>query len=140
VIAYIDSSVLLRKLLNEPGQLNDISPYEKIYSSVIIRIECKRVLHRLALQEKLDDEQYSFLLGQLTLFLNRIFLIDFGRPIQRRAEEPFFFPIGSLDAIHLSSALAIRTEAKTAFLTHDIQLAKNARGMEFQVVGTENEA
>ena len=57
-------------------------------------------------------------------------------PVLTRAGESFPTPVGTLDAIHLSTALRIREErGLDAFLTHDEQLATAAMGMGFKVHG-----
>ena len=54
-----------------------------------------------------------------------------------RAAEPFRSPIGTLDAIHLATALLLResSEEDFAFATHDAALAPAARSHGFQVLG-----
>jgi hypothetical protein len=64
-------------------------------------------------------------------------VVDVGRPVLRRASEPFPTPLGTLDAIHLATALAWR-DARTEALvlaTHDKVLGTAAQAMGLQVVG-----
>ena len=137
MIAYLDTSVLLRWFLREPGYLTDFSDYKQFYSSAFTRVESRRTLHRLFLLESFSEDQYVARMSELSRFLECLFLIDLGKSILRRAEEPFPFAIGSLDAIHLSSALFVRDRAPLVFLTHDTQLAKNAAALDLRVVGVD---
>jgi hypothetical protein len=44
--------------------------------------------------------------------------------------------LGSLDAVHLASALLIRPDIPDlAFATHDVELGTAARAMDFEVLG-----
>lgn len=64
-------------------------------------------------------------------------VVDVSRPILRRASEPFPAPLGTLDAIHLSTAVSWR-DAKGANLnmaTHNMALATAARSVGLQVIG-----
>lgn len=135
MIGYLDSSVLLRWLLGEPDQIKDIKKISRFYSSVLLRIESKRVLFRLLKISEITDAEFEDLSEDLSELLKKVSLIEFGRSIQRRAEEPFSFNIGALDAIHLASAIAIRSIGDVMVLTHDRDLSRNARALDFQVLG-----
>ena len=53
-----------------------------------------------------------------------------------RAADPFPTTLGSLDAIHLASALLVRDELEgLAFATHDDELGTAARATGFEVYG-----
>ena len=69
--------------------------------------------------------------------LRAVSLADLSAPILRRAADPFPTPLGTLDAIHLATALAWRDARHPALLvaTHDAQLALAARACGFEVVG-----
>ncbi len=64
-------------------------------------------------------------------------LVALDRAVLRRASEPFPTPLGTLDAIHLATALYWRDlkGEDLTFATHDRQLAQAARMMGFAVVG-----
>ena len=56
--------------------------------------------------------------------------------IFQRASETFPTVVGTLDAIHLATALAIREiENLDYLLTHDSQLGTAARSLGFEVLG-----
>jgi hypothetical protein len=56
--------------------------------------------------------------------------------ILQRASEAFPTVVGTLDGIHLATALSIREIESIEFLlTHDFQLATAARSLGFEVTG-----
>lgn len=57
MIAYLDSSVLLRVVLGENGALEEWPTIECGLTSGLTEVECLRTLDRLRLAESLDDEQ-----------------------------------------------------------------------------------
>ena len=63
--------------------------------------------------------------------------VEVTRPILRRAAEPFPVPLGTLDAIHLATAMSWRDmrNREPVFATHDSALADAARATGFRVIG-----
>src|SRR5437763_1371616 len=68
----------------------------------------------------------------------RMTLLDVTPEILRRAAHPFPEPVGTLDAIHLTTAVRYRDTHRLApsFATHDRELAIAARALGFAVIGT----
>lgn len=134
---YIDSSVLLRYLLEEAEQLPEFSKLKYFISSEIIRLECLRVLDRIRYLNGMDDDQLSLRREWTLKLLKRFELVQVSSRILDQASQTFPTPCGSLDAIHLSSALLWqRSEGRELiFLTHDRQLGRTARSMGLQVIG-----
>ena len=65
-----------------------------------------------------------------------VLLILFTNQVFQRASEPFSTVVGTLDAIHLATALSIREiENVDLLLTHDSQLATAAKSLGFEVMG-----
>ena len=63
-------------------------------------------------------------------------LVRLGRAVLERAAEPFPTALGTLDAVHLASALAAREVVRDLrFATHDRELGLAARSVGFRVVG-----
>ena len=64
-------------------------------------------------------------------------LVELSRPVLGRASQPFPTPLGSLDAIHLATALIWREQesAGTVLATHDAALAVGARASGLPVIG-----
>ena len=68
--------------------------------------------------------------------VDRFDLVPVTTGVLERAAQPFPTLIGSLDAIHLASALAVADQYDgLIFLTHDRGLALAARAMGFEVEG-----
>lgn len=136
MIAYVDASVVLRVVLGEEGRLSQWSQLEPV-SSELVRVECLRTIERYTLLRAFDDpdvaERRAAILGLLKAFD----LASVSAGILERAGDPFPTQVATLDAIHLSTALAFRDERpELAFATHDVQLATAARALGFDVLGT----
>ena len=137
MIAYVDASVLLRLLLGEPGRLREWREVEVGVSSALTEVEVLRTLDRLRLRGALAVEDAARRRGAAIRLLQAVSLADLSAPILRRAAEPFPTPLGTLDAIHLATALAWRDarHAELVVATHDEQLGLAARACGFDVVG-----
>lgn len=135
--AYLDSSVLLRRIFGEPGALSEQKGLEYVVASEILKIECFRSIDRMRIALKLGDDEISRRSEAVHTALRRIRLVRFTRAVSERAMQPFPTLLRSLDAIHLSSALLWKEKEASdlAFLTHDLELARAARAMGFSVIG-----
>ena len=136
--AYLDTSVLLRILLGEHGAFADLAELEEVYSSRLVQTESKRVLHRLAFERRIDEQDFAEINLNLDRVLMAVSLVQIDERVLARAEEPFAAALGTLDAIHLSTALLLRARPQLSalsFLTHDERLAKAAMISGFQVYG-----
>jgi predicted nucleic acid-binding protein len=122
---YVDSSALLRSILKRDDSLEPARPCERVASSELLWVECSRVLQRYRLERLLDDEGYSSALMLLERFMEGIAVISLDAEVVKRAAGPFPTVIGTLDALHLASALLWR-EAEPGpelrLLTYDRQL------------------
>ncbi len=137
MIAYVDSSVILRKLLGEPGALAAWRSIESAYASRLLPVEVARVIDRLRLSARIDDEAVVRLHTELRRILRSIDLVAVGESVLRRAAAPMPTVVGSLDAIHLATALevAAHVNAPLTLATHDAQLARAARASGLEVTG-----
>lgn len=134
--AYVDSSVVLRVVLGEPSRLPSWHRIDLAVSSELVRVECLRTLDRARFQRTLADEALSRQRADVFEVLDGLELVRLTTSVLERAAEPFPTLIGSLDAIHLASALLVRDQYDDLlFATHDIELAIAARSMGFQVEG-----
>ena len=134
--AYVDSSVLLRVILGEPAQLASWRRIDVAVSSELIRVECLRTIDRARLEFRLSDEDASRHRADLIDAIDAIDLIPLAANVLERAAEPFPTLIGTLDALHLASALLVRERyGELLFATHDRALAIAARSMGFRVEG-----
>jgi predicted nucleic acid-binding protein len=136
VRAYIDSSVLLRLVLGEPGVLKGWKRVTRPISSEIIRLECLRTIDRARIRFGLADAPVAERRAAVLDRLDSFDLVRLDEAVLERAAEPFPTTLGSLDAIHLASALLARGRtSELAFATHDAALATAARAVGFRVLG-----
>jgi predicted nucleic acid-binding protein len=133
---YVDSSVLLRVVLREPGRLRIWPRITTAVSNELIRLECLRTIDRARLRLGLDDEQVANHRAAILEAIEGFTLVPLAPPVLERAAVPFPTVVGSLDAIHLTSALLVRDEFDALTLaTHDRELAVAARAEGFRVHG-----
>ena len=137
MIAYVDSSVLLRVVLGQPDRLTEWEQIERGVTSALTRVECLRTLDRQRVEEALGEAQYAERRGLLLGFLERLDRVALSSTILIRAAEPFPTPLGALDALHLATALTWRSgrTPDLVMATHDRQLARAAQAAGFVVVG-----
>jgi len=140
VIAYIDSSVVLRIILGQPNPLAEWDELELGVSNRLLRIECFRTLDRFWREGDLTDVQLSEKRSDVEMILKHLALVQFDQRLFEIAAQPFPVVIASLDAIHLAAAIVYREkqpadERPIVIATHDIQLAKAARSLNFNVLG-----
>jgi predicted nucleic acid-binding protein len=137
VIAYVDSSILLRFVLGEAGRLKEWTAIQRPISSELIRVECLRTIDRARIRFGLPPGDVSTRRADAQERLEAFDIVRIDQNVLERAAEPFPTLIRSLDAIHLASALmARRTHPTLVFATHDDELALCARSEGFRVVGS----
>lgn len=133
---YIDSSVLLRIVLGEPEPLEAWAAVERPIASELIRLECLRTIDRARIRLGLDERRVAQHRADVMEAVEALTLVTLDRAVLERASEPFPTLIGSLDAIHLASALLVREEMDDlAFATHDLALGTAALATGFHVEG-----
>jgi hypothetical protein len=130
--------VLLRVVLREPGALEDLQSYSGLVSSELIAVESARTIDRLRLQGTLTLEEAAARSRTISDWLDAFDLVLLRPPVLSRASEPLPIPLGTLDAIHLATALLWRErEGPVATLaTHHSALGVAARTFGFDVRGT----
>ncbi len=136
MIAYIDTSVILRPLLGQGKPLN-WRRCEVAYSSELLGLEIRRVIDRLRLESVLDDLGVAEAHEELARIEMSIGNLPLTRSVLHRASLPMPTVVKSLDAIHLASALMLRERKgnSVVFATHDLRQAVAARSLGFQVAG-----
>jgi len=137
VIAYLDSSVLLRVVLGQRGRLKDWRAVREGVVSALAEVECLRTLDRLRLRGAITDQDLSIRREAVYRLLEEIEIVEPTRPILARASLPLATPVGTLDAIHLATAMLWResSSADLVFATHDAALGIAARASGFRVAG-----
>jgi predicted nucleic acid-binding protein len=136
MIAYVDSSVLLRKVLWQPGALADWSSLEGVVSA-LVEVECLRSLDRWQLRERVPEAEAARRREALFRLLERAEVVEVSPAVLRRAAQPLPVSLGTLDAIHLVTALMWSEETRRPLVmaTHDAALGLAAQAMGLRVIG-----
>ena len=133
---YVDSSVLLRVVLGERGRLKIWPNITVAIASELVIVESLRTIDRARIRLRLDDEDVADRRAAVLATIEGFTIVPLGAPILERAAEPFPTMLGSLDAIHLASALLVRDRFDDLSLaTHDRELAVAARAVGLKVHG-----
>ncbi len=134
---YLDASSILGAMLLDSPPLPEIRSAERRVTSELAVVECHRVLDRMRLERKIASAEIASRHAELQEVIRQIDLIEISPPILARASEPMPEPVGSLDAIHLATALMWRDDHPGEFVmaTHDHLLARAARAYRIKVVG-----
>jgi predicted nucleic acid-binding protein len=134
---YLDASVALRKLQRQAGSLASWGRWKRAYSSELLRVEVLRSIDRNRLKGTLTDDDVAELVAKAHAIFDAIELVELGPSVLSRASQPFLTPLGTLDALHLATALRLVESGgmELTFLTHDTELATAARSMNFTVEG-----
>jgi len=137
VIAYIDSSVLLRVLFGQSNALKEWKKIERGMSSALIEVECLRTMDRLRLVENFGEEAIAIRREAIFRLLEGLEIIELTHPVLARASQPLPTTLGTLDAIHLATALMWKEQAKENLVmaTHDTALALAAKASGLSVIG-----
>ncbi len=137
MIAYIDSSVLLRVILRQRNALKEWRTIEQGVASALVEVECLRTLDRLRLAEGIEDAEIAVRREAVFRLMEAIEVIEPTRPVLARAAQPLPTALGTLDAIHLATALLWqeRAGANLTMATHDVALGTAARANGLRVVG-----
>ena len=138
MIAYVDSSVVLRLVLGQPGKLAQWKSVEAGVSSALVEVECLRTLDRFRLAHRLSDRDHARRRAAIYAILDELDLVEMTRPVLARASQPMPTSLGTLDAIHLATALLWQEQfdAPLTLATHDEELGRAARAFGLAVIGT----
>lgn len=134
---YLDSSVVLRLVLSQPESLEVELEHAIAATSELTRVECSRVLDRIRLQGGHSLDELTGMREVLARLLQRCEILQVNSLTFRQASGPLPVPLGTLDAIHLASAIhfAATADEPVTMATHDQQLARAAEAMGFEVLG-----
>ncbi len=134
MIAYLDSSVILRAVLNQPDRIEPWEDAEVSVTSALTEVECLRTLDRLRIRTGAPlVEQREAVFG----ILAETRIVEIDAAVLGRASMPLPSPLGTLDAIHLASGLLWRETRDRGMViaTHDAALGVAARACGLTVVG-----
>ena len=116
---YVDTSAIGRVLLEEPDKLtikNALDTFDRVTASNLLRVELRRV----GLRRELLD--------RANILLTDISLIPMDDQILTTAGTLTPPAVGTLDAIHLATAIRLsRAGELDALMTYDKQLAAGAK-------------
>jgi len=133
---YLDTSVVLRVLFHEPNTVKVWGRWDKAYSSSLWRVEASRTVDRLRLSGALSDREVADLARDIRIVHETLSIQPLNDSILQRASDSFPTVVGTLDALHLATALAIHeADRLDLLLTHDLQLGTAARSLGFEVLG-----
>ena len=137
MIAYVDSSVVLRLVLGQPGALAEWRSVEEGVTSALTEVECLRTLDRLRILEGIPDQALAERRGSIYELLSTLAVVEIDRTVLDRAAQPLPTTLGPLDAIHLATAQLWRETTRTmlTMATHDTTLATAARALGMPTVG-----
>ena len=137
MIAYVDASVLLRVALGQLDSLPEWSKIEQGVSSALVMTESLRTLDRLRLRVKLADTEIARCRAKILELIASLDIVDIDAVVLDRASQPMPTELGTLDAIHLATALLWKemTSENLTMATHDVALAIAAEAHGLPVVG-----
>jgi predicted nucleic acid-binding protein len=137
MIAYVDSSVVLRLVLGQPSALAEWSLVDEGVTSALTQVECLRTLDRLRIVERISDEELASRREAVFGLLATLSVVDVAGAVLDHAAQPLPTALGTLDAIHLATAQLWRerTTSSLTMATHDAALATAARSLGMPVVG-----
>jgi predicted nucleic acid-binding protein len=134
---YLDTSVVLRRVLQQPNSLDSWGDWDAAFASVLLKIEYLRAVDQLRLEGYLSDDQRVLLHQELDRIQGTLHTVPLHDEIVTRAAQPFGTVLGTLDALHLATAMLLRERVGPQFVivTHDRQLARAAQSSGFEVQG-----
>lgn len=137
MIAYLDSSTILRIVLGQDNALKEWRSITEGAASALVEVECLCTLDQLRLAEGLDDAEIAVRREAVFQVLEAVEVVELTRPVLARAAQPLPTALGTLDAIHLATALLWkdRSGEDLVMATHDDALATAARASGLRVVG-----
>lgn len=137
MIAYVDASVLLRLAVGQPDALREWRDIHKGISSALITVESLRTLDRLRFRAKLTDSEVASRRATVLKMIASLEIVEITSPILERAAQPMPIELGTLDAIHLATALLWKEseDAELVMATHDRALAIAAEAHGLMAIG-----
>lgn len=140
MIAYLDSSVVLRIIL---GQNNPLAEWDDLHEGIaspLLAVECHRTLDRYWRENRLTDSGVIAKRLETNAILKRLSVVQLTERVLDAASQPMPAIVATRDAVHLASAILYRasqppTGHPLLFATHDLQLATAARALHFEVIG-----
>jgi predicted nucleic acid-binding protein len=137
MIAYLDSSVLLRIVLGQARPLKEWATVRRGVASSLVEVECLRTIDRLRPRFAIADRALALRREAVFGLMDMMEVVEPTRAVLTRAAQPLPTELGTLDAIHLATAMAWRElhNADLVMATHDATLGTAACSYGLRVVG-----
>jgi predicted nucleic acid-binding protein len=137
MIAYLDSSVLRRIVLGQARPLKKCATGRRGVASSLVEVECLRTIDRLRLRFAIADRALALRREAVFRLMDTMEVVEPTQAVLTRAAQPLPTELGTLDAIHLATAMAWRElhDADLVMATHDAALETAARSCGLRVVG-----
>jgi predicted nucleic acid-binding protein len=140
VTAYVDASVVLRLAFGQRDSLAEWPAVDRGVSSALVITESLRTLDRLRLRVTLSDSDVAGRRAKILELIASLELVEIDAVVLNRAALPMPTALGTLDAIHLATALlwTEMTGNTLTMATHDEALAMAAAAHGLPVVGAKH--
>lgn len=136
--AYVDASVILRLAFGQPDVLAEWPKIQRGVASALVTTESLRSLDRLRLRAKLSDEEVATRRAAILSLIASLEVVELDSNVLDRASQPMPTQLGTLDAIHLATALLWKATIADdlTMATHDDALGVAAKAHGLPVIGT----
>lgn len=134
MVAYLDSSLVLRYVIQSETAIQQAIVLGGLFSSELLKIECQRVLHRCRMTGEFDDAALAEAYSRLEEVLSGVALYGLSEAVKSYAAGAFPLPVKTLDALHLATALLFQQEnsgEKVVVFTTDNAMNLCARALGF---------
>lgn len=140
--AYFDTSVLVKRYVNEPGSIRARALLRRwsVVSSTLAPVEATAAVRRRLRAGDLVEREARAMIRRLADDRTSWQLIEAEPPILARAERLLqHLVLGTLDAIHIASALVLVESMgrRVPFVTADVRQRAAAEGENLEVVWVE---
>ena len=99
MIAYLDSSVLLRVVLGRHDALKDWKRVAQGVASALVEVECLRTLDRMRLAHGFSDAMIAERREAIYRLLEAMEIVEITHAVLSRAAQPLPTALGTLDAL-----------------------------------------
>jgi predicted nucleic acid-binding protein len=133
---YVETSALLRVLLEGEASLRPALSGEGLVTSALTFVEAARAIARARRERRLAASEARAAERQLAAFERSCDIVAVDHEVLRRAREPFpVEPVRSLDAIHLASVRVLDDElGGLEVVSCDDRVRRNAEALGFKLV------
>jgi hypothetical protein len=124
-------------VLRQPGALRQWTAVRTGVVSALAETECLRTLDRLRVRANLSDPEVARRRQAVFRLLESLEVVAVTATVLARAAQPLPTELGTLDAIHLATALLWweHSGGDLVMATHDLLLATAARACGLPVIG-----